>query len=173
MFMGPLAFYNLLSEVVDEVNTELGTTAAGSPDRVCVVPGQIAWDDCECGQLAGTINQWFFSNDFPASSSPGVLTVSACQAAWVVADMGISILRCAPGPIGDDLAPTCERLDEAAQTHIIDAHTVRNTVACLLQDMKNDDRIVDYGISGQVATGPAGMCVGSELTFLVSLDRTV
>lgn len=171
-FTGHLAFYDLLKEILDAVNEALGETPTGKPDRACVVPGQIAWDECECGQLAGTVNQWFFSDTFPIDATPGAIVSPQCRSAWEVAEMLIEILRCAPQPKGEDLAPDCSALDAAAQTHITDADVVRNTIVCLLEEMKDAGRIVDYTIGAQVAVGPQGMCVGTDITFSVALDRT-
>lgn len=171
-FTGSAAFHAMLAELTNVVSIALGSQSpAGQPGRSCVVPGQIAWDDCECGQLASTVVQWFFSENFPQDSSPSTTVNTPCRSAWVVAECVISILRCAPQPQGDDLSPTCAALADAAQTQAIDAHVVRRTVACTLDQWHSESRIIDYSVGAQPASGPEGMCVGSQLTFFVSLHQ--
>jgi hypothetical protein len=171
-FTGAAAFHTMLAELINVVSDALAATDAGRPDRTCVVPGQIAWDDCECGQLATTIVQWFFSDTFPGDTTPSTAVQTPCRAAWVVAECTMSILRCAPQPVGDDLAPTCAKLSAAALTQAIDAHVVRRTVACTLAEWADEYRLVEYTIGAQTSVGPEGMCVGSEITFFVSLNQS-
>lgn len=165
---GALAFYDVLDTIVDAVLAALTNTDAGAPDRSCVVNGAIAWDECECGQLAGTVIRYFFSDSFPNTVQGGI--TGACRSANVVAEMAVSILRCAPGPKGQKMAPECSELEESAQTVMIDAHVTRNTIACLLEHLKENDLIIDYLIGDQTTVGPDGACVGSDIGFFIELN---
>lgn len=166
-----LFFYTVLNELLTEVNTRLGDTAAGQPARVCVYPGLIAWDDCDCGQLAGSITRIFLSDNFPLPyTGRGAGETTSCTPAYKVAEMVVSLMRCAPQPLGDALAPTCEALDAAAQTWATDSGVALAGVLCKLEDLKDDGVITDYRIDNQIPAGPEGACVGTDTHFLVGLE---
>lgn len=171
MLSGPLAFYTVLDTLVSTIATDLESEAPlGRPDRVCIVNGAIAWDECECGQLVGTTIRWFYADSFPNGLQPEPL-VNNCPPTQVIAEMAISVLRCAPGPQGNDLAPTCAALAQSAQDVHYDAFVVRRDVACGLDEMKANGDISDYHIMDQTSVGPDGQCVGTDMIFYVSLDR--
>lgn len=167
MITGPLGFYKVLRLLVFQVLSELPSSLGGVPERSCVVPGAIAWDECECGQLAATVEQTYLTDNFPQQR-----TVSTpCRASLIASDCLISILRCAPQPEGNSLAPTCDVLDEAAQIMASDAYIVLNTVACTLNDFVDENKIVDYVLGTQLPRGPSGSCTGTDLAFSVALNR--
>lgn len=171
-FQGPTAFYNLAALLLTEVDRALQLTDAGSCDRVCVVPGEVAWDECECCQLSVNLRRVFVSDDFPTGTlGRGLVRTTPCDSPWLVGELGVTILRCAPQPTGNDLAPTCFALDAAARTLTIDAYTAQTTVISVLCDLRGEEDIVDYVMSDQDVVGPQGMCVGSDLTVFVSINR--
>lgn len=164
MITGPNAYYTILNTLLTSVNQAL----ADKPDRVCVVPGAIAWDECECGLLAGTVVRWFFTDNFPVERT----TIAGnCDAAFVAADLKIAILRCAPQPDDGELAPKCSELDTAAKILISDAFTVRQEVTKKLCEMKAADDITEFITRNQTPVGPGGMCVGTEFDVSVAIDR--
>jgi hypothetical protein len=166
-----IVFYTVLSGLLDAVNSRLLGTAAGQPERVCVYPGLIAWDDCQCGQLAGAISRIFLSDNFPLQhTGRGQGETTSCQPAYKVAEMVVSLMRCAPQPQGTALAPTCEALAAAAQTWAIDAGMALSGVLCTLDDYKDAGTIIDYRVDNQVPAGPEGACVGTDIHFLVGLE---
>lgn len=168
---GSLVFYNVLNGLLAEVNTRLLNTEAGQPARVCVYPGLIAWDDCDCGQLAGAITRIFLSDNFPLPyTGRGQGETTACTPAYKVAECVVSLMRCAPGPQENALAPTCEALDAAAQTWAIDADVSLNGVICGLEDYKNAGTIIDYRVDNQMPAGPEGNCVGTDVHFVIGLE---
>lgn len=168
---GSLVFYTVLNGLLAEVNTRLLATDAGQPKRVCVYPGLIAWDDCTCGQLAGSITRIFLSDNFPLPfTGRGQGETTACQPAYKVAEMVVSLMRCAPQPQGADLAPTCEALEAAAQTWAIDADVTLTGVLCRLDDYKDAGTIIDYRVDNQMPGGPEGACVGTDVHFVVGLE---
>lgn len=170
MISGPLGFYTVLNTLITSVNDELAGTLGGQPDRACVVPGLIAWDECDCGLLAGTITQQFYTDNFPQPNT-GAATSIPCQSSFIAAEMMISLIRCAPNPHGNQLAPPCAELDAAAQIWTVDAHILQQTVFCTLEEMRDNNDIVEYLVSNLVSAGPEGGCVGSDITFTVGLDN--
>jgi hypothetical protein len=171
MISGPLAFHTVASRVLTAVEDAL--EAAGNPvQRSCVVNGAIAWDECDCGLLAVAVGRQYLSNSFP---SPLTDTDSSqCGAAWLVADLVLQVIRCAPSPQNGAFSPSCDALDGSAQEVITDAWYVMETVPCLLESMKEDTReIIDYLVRTLTPQGPQGGCVGSELVFTVGVRRGV
>lgn len=166
-----LGFYDVLVEMLDEINMRLQETSAGQPERVCVYPGLIAWDDCTCGQLAGSITRIYPSEEFPQPfSAARTATGSNCLPPYIVAEMTVSLVRCAPIPQGDSLAPTCTALDAAAQVWVKDAAVTRAGVICRLQDLKDANTIIDFRFENQTPVGPEGGCVGTDVQALVALE---
>lgn len=172
---GPDAFYVIAKLLLTDVDAAVRQTAAGPCERVCVVPGDVSWDDC-CGQLTANVRSVFVSDDFPTGTlGRGLVRATPCDSPWLVGELGVTILRCAPQPQGagpiPSLAPTCEALDAAALTQVIDAYTTLETVLETLCGLRGDEDIVDYVLSDQVSVGPSGGCVGSDLTVYVSVNR--
>lgn len=170
MISGPFGFFTIAKTVLDDVATAIAGTTEGAPDRVCVVPGAIAWDECECGLLAVNITRHAFTDNFPSDRSSTAQT--ACQAAFIMADLNIGIARCVPGPLEGELAPECEKLEASAKTTEEDAFTVLKHTTKTLCELKENDDIVDFLVREQQTIGPAGWCVGSTLSFTVALDRS-
>jgi hypothetical protein len=169
---GELGFFTVLDGLLTDVTTVLATTTGGKPERVTVYPGLIAWDECDCGLLAGAVQQVFFSDDFPVPQGSGQpLPNTACAAGFIVAQMVISVVRCAPTPNENEVSPTVMALTNAARVWTVDAHWTRHTVACRLQEMKDADEIVDYVVNTQTPVGPEGGCVGSDIMFTVGLEN--
>lgn len=169
MLSGPLGFYTITRTLVDAVNVALAASLGGAPDRAGVVPGSIAWDECDCGTLAGTVTRHYLSDAFAAERT----TQSPCSAAYLVGDITITIVRCVPGPEGEALAPSVAALDGSAQVIISDAYVVLNTVACKLEEMEEAREIAAYLVRDQVYVGPLGGCVGSDLRVAVGVLRGV
>ena len=61
MISGPGKWYTVAETLRQAVHTELTTT----PQRSGVVPGQIAWDECDCGLLAVSVAQIYLTETFP------------------------------------------------------------------------------------------------------------
>lgn len=138
------------------------------PDRVGVVPGAIAWDDCQCGQLVVSLARIYESDAFPSELGQ----VINCPAALLVGELIVQIIRCVPLPADNEISVPIVALQESAATVTTDAWTTIQTVSCELQVMRDDDRdIYDYLVQSQQVVGPEGGCVGSELHVLVGLVR--
>jgi len=161
---GDLKWYTVASRLEAAVYEAL----TDEPQRHGVVPGAIAWDACDCGMLAVSIAQVYPSEEFPV---PQTAPFGACQAPWEVAEVIVQIIRCAPNPEGQSLYPSTEAQDSSAQQVARDAYETLRAVSLELCDMNETRDIADYLIRPQVAQGPQGGCVGTELRALVSLPK--
>lgn len=178
----PLAVYDLAAKIRDCILPFLEGTSQGIPNRVCITTGEIAWDDCECGQLAisaQTKNEANGPND-PRSGS-ATPARPPCGPPLMQFDYLISMTRCAPSGAedseGNPLPPTCAQLDEAARIAIEDAWAVMAGVVCCLNEavttrLPNGTKLFHYFIVGtQTFVGPQGMCQGSELPVSIIVDN--
>jgi hypothetical protein len=169
---GPNAFYTIASTLVVDVDAALEESPAGPIERACVVPGEIAWDECNCGMIAASIRNWFLSDSFPDSSDArGSLRTTPCDQPWLVASIELQVVRCAPSPDGNVLSVSCDRLDQAASELNYDAYLTLTSVVSTLCALKDAEEIVDYTLGEQLTVGPSGGCVGSMLTVQVAVDR--
>lgn len=165
-----LIFFDIASILVSGIHAALAGTIAGQPDRACVVPGAIAWDQCDCGQLAISSSRWFFSENFPIETGPGTQT-TPCMMPYLVGEFVIQLIRCMPSPLGRDLFVECSRLSAAARILIEDAFVVLDSTRTILCELRADDVIVDFTFGEQTSIGPEGGCGGTELRVLVGLLR--
>lgn len=170
---GPTALYDVARRVLSDIFIELATTDVGAPSRACVVPGLVAWDQCDCdGLLAVSLTRAFLSDDFPTGAlGRGSIRLSPCDLPWLVGEFTITVLRCAPQPKERALAPSCEALDAAARVLTSDAYVVLTETVSTLCELKSADEVVDYVIGDQETRGPDGACVGSDLVALVAVER--
>lgn len=169
-FYTPLAFFTIVTGVGECVRAELAGTAAGEPGRVCLsVPGAIAWDGCDCGQLALTVNRIYGSRTFPTEAQE-TGDEQTCGLPLAVADVTVSILRCVAGPDDQGNPPTCAQLFADAQKWHADTYAVRHAAACCLRDMVENKTIVEWRMGATIAAGPEGLCAGSTTQLLVGLD---
>jgi len=169
----PPKSFLIVQELGECVAAALAETTAGPPDRVClVVPGKIAWDKCECGQLALTVNRFYWARDATLGQTSDFGGASDCGLPYLVMDVTISITRCAPvGDIKNELAPSCQELLDAARSWHEDAQAVRVGAGCCLKAMEDDNDILAFAMVEQPAVGPEGGCVGSELRVLIGLPN--
>lgn len=140
-----------------------------APCRVCVVPGEIAWDSCENGgQLAISRNRVYYSNVFPTEITQDTVVPAACGPGIVVADYTLSLVRCAPQPKGNPpRPPTCDALSDVALLLDRDAYALRSALLCCLRDLRNDRTIIEWRLGSTQSVGPNGGCVGNTLQILV------
>lgn len=171
----PVGVWKVAEQIRLCIHDNLPDTSQGVPDRSCVVWGALAWDDCECGQLAVIIGRRYasgqFPNEGPATSVRGnQIRQSACGLPLVVVQMGASLLRCAP--TGEEHhPPTCEDLSAAARWAEEDAWTVRNAVWCCLRSLKDEGLIYDFAFDAQETSGSDGGCMGSLLNFRLGFQN--
>lgn len=165
MITGPLKWYTVASTLEQAVYAELTT----KPTRHSVVPGAIAWDECDCGLLAVSVAQIFLTETFPDPLARRV--GNACDAPWEVAELVIQVVRCAPNPDDPMTAPTTAELDTSAREVLTDAYEMLSAVSVKLCEMNAARDISDFMLRPLTAQGPSGGCVGNELRAYVSLPR--
>lgn len=173
----PLAAYTIGAALLGCAAAALAETEAGAPDRSCVLAGEIAWDDCECGQLTVAIASMFPTATFPSPAAAGAVSYrqSRCGAPTLGITYNATILRCMPTGGADADPPPCEDLAAAAASAAIDAAAVRAGITCCLvemvkaKDARNSPVIVDFLIGTQTFLGPAGACGGSNLSVTVGI----
>lgn len=133
--------------------------------RHCIVPGEIAWDDCECGQLAVAEVRRFPSNMFPLEQ---VDHTAECGAPYLVVAYNISLARCAPTVNENGKAPTCAKLQASAHQLNKDMGDIRRAIECCLNVHYDSHAIVAYELGAQEITGPQGRCIETTLAVLVA-----
>lgn len=133
--------------------------------RRCVVPGEIVWDACECGQLAITENRRYVSRAFPLEE---VDSVAECGNPWLIVDYTVSLVRCVPVGVNGN-PPTCDQLRTSALQLMKDKTDVRAALDCCLFSLygDSDTGVVAYQVGAQETVGPQGACAGSETQVLV------
>lgn len=173
----PFAAYDIGVKIKACVLERLAMTTDGVPDRACVVAGEIAWDNCECGQLTVAMNTNFEAVSTnvarSATETPGR---RSCGPPLFVINYTVTILRCAP--TGTNTAPpTCDELEAYARGASEDAWAVRAGVICCLdeaisQRLPNGTKLYrDFVIGTQTWVGPQGACGGSALPVAVTIDN--
>ena len=150
----------------------------GCPDcRACVVPGEVAWDDCSnpCtgqgsgGQLAVSVGRTYLSSNFPADDRT-LLGAKTCVAPPNLAvEVIVTLLRCAPEPDVNGCPPSCEALAEAARVAHTDLVTIINALVCCLPDTTTGRNRRRFVMGAGRMLGPAGGCVGVEQRVTIAV----
>lgn len=164
MISGPLKWYTVAETLRAAVHAELTT----KPDRSGVVPGAIAWDECDCGILAVSRAQIYLSEVFP---NPVAQPVGNCDAPYEVGEFIIQVVRCIPGATDQTLAPTVADLDASAREIDRDAYEMLKAVSVKLCEMNAARDISNFLLRPLTAQGPSGVCGGNELRAFVALLR--
>lgn len=166
-----LTLYQCAVALLTNVRAQLAVTAAGVPEdaRVCVVPGQLAWDDCECGLIAV---EWLgnaFSNSLP---TPRQESEDGCNT-MLMMTFRVTALRCAPGVDQSGRPPTCAALDATAQIQFIDSLAVTRGVSFAAKSLEDSNVVLAYSFGGAVPTGPQGRCVGVTMDVTLGAVNSV
>lgn len=156
----PLGHYVVVTGIAECITARLAETTGGVPNRVCIYPGDVAWDACECGMLALTTSVIYPSDSFPTL---GVAAVSDCGLPYMVANLQITMLRCIP-QISEKRYPTCTQLGTATQIQYEDAFAVWQGTLCCLKILQDNQFIQEFNFGAQTFVGPQGMCGGSTLS---------
>lgn len=147
------------------------TTGCGDVNRAClIVPGEIAWDECDCGQLAQTITQTYPSNNFPVAATDQRQT--PCGPQMLVITVQASIVRCVPIINDNGAPPTCVSLEDAAIQLECDRHVLRQGITCYLRELRNNYRIHDFTVGSATSIGPQGACAGVDLIYQFGISNT-
>lgn len=158
--------YDLAVLMRDCAAAKIAADGLPAPARSVVTVGQIAWDECPCGQLAVTLLEVFPSVSPP---NPGLSLWFRCPPDSLILHYVAEILRCAHGTTGVVSPPTPTELGADALMVVKDAWAVRQGIGCCLRTQVRNRNIVDYTIGTQTMVGPAGGCVGSDLDLYVVL----
>jgi hypothetical protein len=166
--------FAIVTGVGECVREELAETDAGVPDRFClIVPGEIAWDECECGQFAQSITTEVPSENFPFPATDRRST--ACGPQFLVVTVVASLTRCVPTFDRNNKPPSCDALFAAALRLEEDRTALRRGVTCCLRGMRNTYtspiRITDFTVGAATSVGPNGMCAGVELTYQFAVSN--
>lgn len=139
-------------------------------DRACLlVPGQIAWDNCDCGQLAQTINSVVTSNNFavPAADTP----TTPCGPNLILVNVTLSLVRCVRGPDDNGRPPECSDLLQDALQAERDRFIARHALRCYLKPLYDAMHLVGFTIGAATSVGPEGLCGGIELPYTFGLTN--
>lgn len=161
---------DVVTPLLSVVSTALTGSAGGTVKRVVFVPGsEVAWDACDCGQLALAVRRRYSSRAFPTDGTDTV--VGNCENSIIVFDCALSIVRCVPIPDVNGRPPTAAALSNAAAIQEDDAYVVWNATYCYLVRLRDTTprHIADFVINDQVSLGPQGGCSGTELHFKFGL----
>ncbi|WP_086559978.1 hypothetical protein [Streptomyces africanus] len=163
MIDGPARWYTLGTYLVTAVRDGLSS----KPNRSGQVPGEIAWDSCDCGgMLAVSLSRLYLSETFPEESEA---VNGACQPPYEVGQFTVAVVRCAPNPDGVEAAPPADELDTAAGLLLQDATEMLGAVSAALCRLKEDDEVLDYLVTPVEPVGPEGGCVGVNMTVRIGL----
>lgn len=144
---------------------------SSKPQRYGQVPGEIAWDACDCGgMLAVAMPRTYLSEVFPEEADEVVR--ARCGAPYEVGEFTVSVVRCAPSPQGQATAPAADDLDTAAGLLLQDTAETLDAVAALLCRMEDADEVDDYLINPAEQVGPEGGCVGFTLRVRIGRVRS-
>jgi hypothetical protein len=140
--------------------------------RVCLlVPGNIAWDACDCGQFAQAFQRDYPTLSFPADASEQILGAGGgCNSRPIAYQVIASIVRCVPGMTGTPpQPPTCAKLLDAAYIQAADAYVLRTSIECCLEAMQTEQLIEKFVVGNVTYVGPEGNCAGVELIYRFEL----
>lgn len=153
------------------VRDALAETPNGIPERVCLlVPGDIADDECDCGQLALTIQRRYGSYTFPVEATTDE-AAAGCPPPILVGVVTLRLVRCVPVPDDAGNPPSCEAQLAAAVGQDIDVATIRRALVCHLSALAEDERILHYTVGASVSSGPGGGCAGSDTTITIGVPN--
>ena len=173
----PFAAFDIAEHIKDCVLEWLDMTTEDTPDRACVIAGESADDECECGQLTVALDSNYeaIGTSVPRAGSerPGR---RECGPPLFVVNILITMMRCAPTGTSTK-PPTCDDLEAAARIAAEDAWAVRAGVICCLSDavknrLPNGTKLYrDFVVGTQTWVGPRGACMGSTLPVSVTIDN--
>jgi hypothetical protein len=156
------------------VVTELSTTPETGPlpqRIVLMTPGEIAWDGCDCGQFAQSLQSDYPSESFPQDTSQQTLRGAGCNDPPLAYQVLASIARCVSGLKGGirPQIPTVADLLQDALRAEADAFVLRTAVECCLMDYKAERRITDFRVGRTDKSGPEGNCMAVVMQYWFSL----
>jgi len=151
-------FQAALQVILDSVNTTLSATPTGWPTgaRNYVVPGALAWDECECGLLA---IEWLSAPYTGVFPNPRQTLSDGCKPLLAL-QTKLTVLRCAPNPGPHGEAPSSDALIAAAATNLDDLEAVLRGVSIGCRALLDNNVILEFAMDAPNPAGPEGGCVG-------------
>lgn len=175
MTIQPLSFAVIVSGVGECIREQLLATpeSGGVPPkmRLCYpIVGAVAADNCECGQLAVSIQRISPTTTFPVSDANSPVK-SPCGGRSRFATVTASIFRCIPGMKAGGEPPACSKLITSALTWSGDEFAMRKGIECCLASYKaaRPQGLIDYRVGDTYAIGPEGNCLGLAIDFSFQL----
>lgn len=163
--------FNLaLQAILLSVRGQLLVTPTGWPltAREYVVPGTLAWDECECGLLA---IEWLSAPYTSAFPNPRQALADGCKPLLAL-QIQVTALRCAPSPGPHGEAPSVTDLAAAAVTNLDDLEAMLIGTATAVRTLEETGTILQYALSAPTPAGPEGGCVGvSQQLYLGFANR--
>lgn len=163
--MATLTPYEVSQHIIACVHDAVDNTGDLEIGRVGVVPGaEIAWDNCECGQLVIAQQRRFPSSRFPVEE---IDMQAECGDPWLVIDYTLSLARCTPTVNEDQSSPSIADLEVAAAQQSRDADLARAAVYCCLNELFDSHQVQGFQVMGVTMPGPGGLCQAIEIQILV------
>jgi hypothetical protein len=159
-----LSAYQVASGSVQAVYAAVDHTTDWPINRTGVVIGEVAWDNCQCGQLVVTEVRRFPSSAFPLEQ---VDHTAECNEPWLVIQFLLSLTRCVAVSNESGDPPAIALLDASAQQNSKDMTAARKALMCYLSSQYDTNAIAGFEIGSQEVTGPGGSCAGFDMTFMV------
>lgn len=165
--------YKVAALLLECACAKLRLTEAGCPDRRCVVPG-LEPEAANCcpsgGQLTVNLIRVFPSEQFPFP----LVAANNCDAPYDVATFAVTVFRCMPTG-STQHAPSCDALDKAAFTTMVDLMAVQDGVICCMKDKDRMHSVIGepfrWALGDHGPTEATGGCVGTALIVQVGIPR--
>lgn len=138
--------------------------------------GEVAWDNCQCGLLAITVNRVYTSRGFPTDTSQEKR--GNCNVGYRVVDASLLIVRCVPVE-GDDsnnalvTPPKVTDVETTTRRTFVDENVAWSTLSCMLDAMYNaaPQQIAEWVVNDSIPLGPQGACGGVQINFKYAFMR--
>lgn len=160
---------DIAAALISHTLTQLAAAGADAPNRTCTVPGELAWDECDCGLLAVRWTGLTYGTG-PTATAPD--TDTNCGQPMVNLSFNVALLRCVPGPQSGGASPTCEQLAIAAEVLHRDVFALEIAMTNAVVALRDANTIVDWALNGQVPVGPQGLCAGTSYNLVTSIRNT-
>lgn len=164
----PLLLYNVAAQLLECARAELATTDAGEPALVSVVDGLPAHDNC-CdggGQLYAYVETIAPMTSFGAVDPAPIKCAVGSLGITVV----VGVVRCAPGLDDNGNPPAASVIDASAREKLADMLALFTSVTCCLAAWNSDPDGWEGQVLSHRSIPPLGMCAGSEMRVLVTVD---
>lgn len=163
-------FQTAILSVQSAVLGALTATPTGwdAKSRNEIVPGELAWDECECGLFAIQWQSISYTQAFP---NPTQRLSDGCRP-FVALALQLTVLRCAPNPGTHGEAPSADALTAATWVQLDDAEALLTGTSAAGKVLDDANQILQYALAAVTPLGPQGGCVGvTQQMFLGFANR--